>query len=197
MKKWFYLILVLTVFLILAACGNGDDTGTEEPSDEAPAGQEDNTEGEMPENVTVELMNQNEQSVGTAELEETDAGVVINLDASDLPSGEFGFHIHENGQCEAPDFESAGGHFNPTDASHGADHEEGPHAGDLPNLTVGEDGLVQEEITAEGVTLETGKENSLLDSDGTALVIHEGTDDYESQPSGDAGDRMICGEISQ
>lgn len=197
MKKWFYLILILTVPLILAACGNSNETETEAPNDEAPAEEEGNTEGEMPEKITVELMNQDEQNVGTAELEETDDGVAINLQASDLPSGEFGFHIHENGQCEAPDFESAGGHFNPTDASHGMDHEEGPHAGDLPNLTVGEDGSVQEEIIAEGVTLVTGNENSLLDSGGTALVIHEGADDYESQPSGDAGDRMVCGEISQ
>ena len=103
--------------------------------------------------------------------------------------------VDEVGKCELPDFESAGGHFNPTDASHGLDHDEGPHAGDLPNLEVGEDGLVDEEIIAENVTLKSGEENSLLQEGGTALVIHAEADDGTSQPSGDSGDRIICGVI--
>ncbi|PPA71025.1 superoxide dismutase family protein [Jeotgalibacillus proteolyticus] len=212
MKKSIYLFmfLVLTMGLILAACGNdeesqeGSDTSNEETTDrdtdtedEADIGEDRDTESEMPENLTVDLINEDEENVGTAELAESDEGVVITLNASGLPEGEFGFHFHENGQCDAPDFESAGDHFNPTDASHGTDHEDGPHAGDLPNLVVGEDGEVQEEITAEHVTLQTGEENSLLDDNGTSLVIHTEADDYETQPSGDAGDRMLCGVVSR
>lgn len=205
MKNRIFLFFVLAFALVLAACGNENDSGTETPSGEEvpPVDEEENNDSDdtqedgLAGNITVDLTNQDGQSIGKAELSQTAKGVVINLDASGLPAGEFGFHIHEHGQCETPDFKSAGDHFNPKDASHGTDHEEGPHAGDLPNLVVGDDGTVQEEITAKHVTLETGVENSLIDGEGTALVIHEGADDYESQPSGDAGDRMVCGVIGE
>src|SRR5699024_7499207 len=102
-----------------------------------------------------------------------------------------------SGACETPDFESAGDHYNPTDANHGFDDPDGPHAGDLENIEVSEDGTVSAERTADMVTLEEGQDNTLFTEDGTALVIHSEADDYESQPSGDAGDRIACGVIEQ
>lgn len=147
--------------------------------------------------VTVDLKDTEGKKVGTVNLEETDSGVRISLEASNLPQGTHGFHIHETASCVAPTFESAGGHFNPTNASHGVDNEEGPHAGDLPNIEVGKDGTIKEEITAKHVTLKTHKDNSLFDSDGSALVIHAKADDNKSQPSGNAGDRIACSEIGE
>ncbi|SFK85524.1 superoxide dismutase, Cu-Zn family [Salinicoccus halodurans] len=121
--------------------------------------------------------------------------VFVNFSLSDMAPGDHGFHIHETGSCEQPDFESAGGHYNPTDANHGMDDPEGPHAGDMKNIEVSEDGTVNTEVTADMVTLEEGQDNTLFTEDGTALVIHSGADDYEMQPSGDAGDRIACGVI--
>src|SRR5699024_11375760 len=89
------------------------------------------------------------------------------------------FHIHEKGVCDPPDFESAGEHFNPTNAKHGFDHPKGPHAGDLPNLKVEKDGTAKATYVAEMVTLEKDKKNSLIGDDGTSLVIHADADDYK------------------
>src|SRR5690606_15593276 len=107
---------------------------------------------------------------------------------------EHGFHFHQTGQCEAPGFDSAGEHFNPTNASHGTAHPQGPHAGDIPNIT-GASGATHVDQTNSMVTLAEGAANSLFDADGTALVVHADPDDYETQPSGNAGARIACGVI--
>ena len=113
-----------------------------------------------------------------------------------LEPGEHGFHIHEVGECSAPDFESAGGHYNPTGAQHGLLNPEGAHAGDLPNLVVGQGGVVDYVVTTALVTLGEG-ERTLFDSDGSAVMIHEGPDDYITDSSGDSGSRVACGVITQ
>jgi Cu-Zn family superoxide dismutase len=92
-------------------------------------------------------------------------------------------------------FQSAGGHFNPTDASHGGPDDEDSHAGDLGNLTVDDNGAFEFEITTDRVTLDPEAENSLADQDGGALVIHAGADDLKTDPSGESGERLICGVI--
>lgn len=191
----------LLVFLIvLTACGNdgADETKDNQDNNANDAAEEENQDANKEdEAVQVQLNNGDGETVGTAMLEEGDDGVNIRVEATNLPEGSHGFHIHEKGVCEEPDFESAGGHFNPEDTNHGFDDPDGPHAGDLPNLEVGEDGSVNEDFVAEGVTLEKGKDNSLLDGDGTSLVIHADADDNKSQPSGDSGDRIACGAIER
>lgn len=219
MKKWFWMCATLMFVFVLAACGNEENQtpevdGVEVESDvndvETPvedSGEDAGTAGDEAEKeqkagndateVEVDLLNQEGQSVGTATLTQEENGVKVKVAAKNLPPGTHGFHFHETGVCKAPDFESAGGHFNPDDNSHGFEHEEGPHAGDLPNLAVEEDGTVVAEVVAEHVTLASGEPNSLLKEGGTALVIHAGADDGKTQPSGDSGDRLVCGVITQ
>jgi superoxide dismutase, Cu-Zn family len=144
--------------------------------------------------AVAELIDGKANPVGTAQLNQLEQGVQIVVAVSGLPAGKHALHIHETGECEPP-FESAGGHFNPTGAEHGWDNPQGPHAGDLPNIYIGE-GAVQVEYITDRVTLEDG-ETSLLDDDGAAIVIHEGQDDYVSEPAGDAGMRLACGVIEQ
>lgn len=147
-------------------------------------------------NVLVDLKNKDGDVVANVSLVETEGeGVNIMIKGENLPPGKLGFHIHEQASCIPPDFESAGGHFNPINNKHGFDHPEGPHAGDLRNILVSENGTVSTEVLAEMLTLEKGKENSLLKEGGTALIIHSGPDDYISQPAGNAGDRIACGVI--
>lgn len=193
MKRWFFLLSLTALVIVLAACG---DTANDNNSNNQDSANQEN-EGENNEKVEVDLQNDDEESVGTATLTEEDEGVNVLLEGENLPKGTHAFHIHEEGKCEAPDFDSAGDHFNPEDADHGFDTEDGPHAGDMPNIAVGEDGNVQQSFLARNVTLEEDEDNSLLDDDGTSLIIHEDADDGESQPSGDAGDMMACGVIEE
>ena len=133
------------------------------------------------------------KKVGEAILEQVDGGLKISATFSGLPPGQHAFHIHEIGKCDPP-FESAGGHFNPTGKKHGKDNPAGPHAGDLPNLDVPQSGGLKVEITVKDVSLDGGR-GGLLDADGAALVVHEGADDYKSDPAGNAGKRLACGVI--
>ncbi|MCM3757120.1 superoxide dismutase family protein [Sporosarcina aquimarina] len=199
MKKKLTILPSLALMFGLVACG------TENDSEQAISGQEveKNNEVTEPENdtrsepftVLVDLKDADGQTTGTAELEETDEGVNVHVKAEGLPEGKLGLHFHETGVCKAPDFESAGGHFNPEETNHGLEMDGGPHAGDLPNLEVGEDGIVDDEFTAKNVTLETSEPNSLFKDSGTALVIHAREDDGKTQPSGDSGERIACGVI--
>ena len=141
------------------------------------------------------LYNTNAELIGEVTFKETESGVELSAVANSLPPGIHGIHIHEVGKCEAPSFESAGAHFNPFKKQHGIENPAGPHAGDLPNITVNDEGEVQLNFVTPEFTLEKGKENSLFDKDGSSIVIHEKADDYKTDPSGNSGARIACGVI--
>ncbi|GKV68182.1 superoxide dismutase [Sporosarcina sp. NCCP-2716] len=199
MKKTMILCPVIALILLLGACGsdttdgNSDKTGG--GADQAESAGNGESVETKPFSVLVDLKDREGKTTGTAELSETDQGVSVFVKVDSLTPGKHGIHFHEKGVCEGPGFESAGGHFNPAGKEHGLEMPGGPHAGDLPNLEVESDGTAEDRFTSHSVTLETGKTNSLLRDGGTALVIHAGEDDGESQPSGDSGDRIACGII--
>ena len=134
------------------------------------------------------------QAAGSAELTAAAAGgVIIRLDLTGLPAGEWvAFHVHETGACDpSTGHKSAGGHFNPGSKEHGYNSANGPHAGDMPNQQVAGDGSIRAEVYNPMVTLDEAEAGIV----GRALMIHAGPDDYKSQPSGDAGDRLACAVI--
>ncbi len=125
---------------------------------------------------------------GTVTATEMAGGIQVRIDARGMPAGLHGAHVHTTGRCDAPDFTTAGGHWNPTAKQHGTSNPAGPHAGDAPNLTIGADGSGS--VT---IMLPSGTMDGLLDADGSAFVIHAQADDYKTDPSGNSGGRIACG----
>lgn len=130
---------------------------------------------------------------GTAQLVARGDDVWVTVAATGIEPGPHGFHLHTTGACRAPDFTSAGGHLNPTNADHGTLDPNGPHLGDLPNLDISSNRTGT--MTAELMGSRSQIEDWIFDSDGTAVVIHAGADDYRTDPAGDAGSRVACGVI--
>lgn len=128
---------------------------------------------------------------GTVEFTEVDEGIRIVAEIHGLkPNTQHGFHVHERGDCSDPKAERAGGHFNPDNASHGAPDDEERHVGDLANIQADENGVGQYERIDR--TLSFSGDSNVV---GRAVIVHEGEDDLESQPTGDAGARLGCGVI--
>ncbi|PGT89291.1 MULTISPECIES: superoxide dismutase family protein [Bacillaceae] len=146
--------------------------------------------------MDVEMFNASGDSLGTIKVSEQPEGVKFEVMVEGLPEGEHGINIHEKGTCKGPDFKSAGDHLNPDDKKHGLLHPEGAHAGDLPNV-ISENGKTEAELMAPQLTLKSGKKNSILDPDGAAIVITEKMDDGMTQPAGDSGARIACGEVTE
>ncbi len=126
---------------------------------------------------------------GSAVATEKDGGVEIVVDVSGATPGLHAVHVHEKGDCSAPDAASAGGHFNPTHAAHGAPDAPAHHAGDFGNMKVAEDGKGHLVITTKMLTVGPGPHSVV----GRSIVVHEKEDDMKSQPAGNSGSRVGCG----
>lgn len=148
-------------------------------------------EGHMQPAATAEVQGKGEIS-GSVTLNTTASGrTLVQLDVTGVPAGTHGVHLHETGDCSAEDYKSAGGHIS-GDQQHGVLVEGGPHPGDMPNMVVGDDGVLKAEVFLDLLDVD----GMIKDEDGAAFVIHADPDDYESQPSGAAGDRIACGELN-
>ncbi len=189
MKK---LLLSCAVTLALAACGRQSP-----PADQAqaPAPSPAETQPPPPANAVARLApTQGHSASGTLTLtaEGPDAVRLSGSLQGLPPNAEFGFHIHEVGDCSAPDASSAGAHFNPANVEHGDPAGPTHHAGDMLNVKSDGQGMATVDATASGVSLATAQPNDVL---GKAVVLHAKPDDYKTQPSGASGDRIACGVI--
>ena len=151
--------------------------------------------------TTVELKDAQGKSVGTAVLwsvagKKAQPGVFMKLNLHSLPPGGHALHFHGKAQCDAPDFKSAGSHFNPEGKKHGLENPEGHHAGDMNNFTVNAKGQAKLKVLNKDVTLGDDS-HSLFSNGGTAVVIHAKADDLKTDPAGNAGDRIACGVIEK
>ncbi|HMN81991.1 MAG TPA: superoxide dismutase family protein [Burkholderiaceae bacterium] len=136
------------------------------------------------------------QVTGELQFVQTGQAVQVRGRVSGLkPNAEHGFHVHENGDCSAPDATSAGGHFNPGGTPHG--RPDAPpsarHAGDLTSLRADGSGTARVDLEMHGVTVAAGPAGLA----GRSVVVHRDPDDYRSQPAGNSGARVACGLIRQ
>ena len=179
--------------LSLTACGSPERSETADsgaPAATADAGAAATGTGQAaPTQVVATLQTAQGAAAGTATATASpDGGVLLRVSGEGLPPGEHGVHVHTTGRCDAPTFETAGGHWNPTSAQHGLENPQGQHAGDMPNMTVDANGRGAIEHPLKGATLA-----GLLEGDGSAFIVHASADDQRTDPSGDSGDRIACG----
>lgn len=197
MKKINY-FLFLGAASFMVACGSGSNNSGDELSDSL--GIAPGSPAEVNNNVGTALSAVAEISAasgsnvtGTATFTQNgDGPVTMTIRVENLTPGEHAIHLHENGDCSAPDATSAGGHWNPTDDPHGKRGENGFHSGDIDNLVAGEDGVATLEMEFDDWSIGGSDDTSILNK---AVIIHADADDFESQPAGAAGGRVACGVI--
>lgn len=147
--------------------------------------------------LTVPLKTATGEDAGTATFRQGKTQLTIKVDLKNLPVGAHGVHIHEKALCEAPDFKSAGGHFNPDAKQHGLQNPMGHHNGDLPkNITIGEGHTGTATFKVGYLSLDPASPNSIVANGGTSIMVHEKADDMKTDPTGNAGNRIACGVIT-
>ena len=187
LRRIFLVGLSTAVFAAGCARDADDSSAVDSTSAASPAGA-----GRRAAAATAVVRDVTGRELGTVTLREM-GGLTVSGRLAGLAPGEHAVHLHSTGRCDPPSFESAGSHWNPTERQHGSANPQGPHAGDLPNITVGGDSTGMVEGTAPDGSL--FGENPLLDTDGATFIVHAGRDDYSSQPSGGAGAPIACGVI--
>jgi superoxide dismutase, Cu-Zn family len=145
--------------------------------------------------ATAAMKNAEGADVGTVTFNQTASGMLhVIIEMTDLTPGPHAFHVHETGACDAAGgFESAGAHYVADGETHGVDSADGPHAGDFPNVHVGQDGVLKAEFFTDRLSIDG--DMPLKDEDGSAVIVHADPDDHATHPTGEAGDRMACGVV--
>jgi Cu-Zn family superoxide dismutase len=136
------------------------------------------------------LINSAGRTIGNVLAWEDHGSVRFRVTATGLQPGPHGIHVHSVGRCDPPNFASAGRHWNPQGMKHGMNNLAGPHAGDLPNVAVAANGVLDEVVALSGISMP-----ELIDADGASIVIHAKADDYETDPDGASGPRIACAVI--
>lgn len=187
-------MVVIATLALAAACGTEQPAANQESSEVIePTG---NASATAPAaGASAELRTAAGEARGQATAAQSGDDIMVRITATGMEPGTYAAHVHMTGRCEAPAFQSAGGHWNPTDREHGRENPQGMHKGDLPNLTIAADGSGSLDFTIEDAAM-NGSPTGLLDADGAAVVIHAQPDDYRTNPSGNAGDRIACGVLS-
>ena len=173
---------LLNTFLVLFAVSCAQQQSQDQQTDMEPATDYSNA-------VAVVHPTEGSEVTGTVTFTETENGVRVQAEIEGLAEGKHGFHIHQYGDCTAPDGTSAGGHYNPADNPHAGPDAESRHVGDMGNIEADAEGNAT--IDYVDSTINLNGPNSVI---GRGVVLH-GEDDLESQPSGAAGPRMACGVI--
>lgn len=189
-------LAVLPGLFLLASCGSPPEPGSAASLPEAPAPPAATAPPEpLPTpTLTVPIEARSGSSLtGTATLTATEGGVRVLVSISGVSPGKHGSHVHEKGDCTAPDGASAGSHFNPGGHAHALPQGSPRHLGDLGNVEVGADGKGVLELVAEGANLDPGDPASFL---GRSIIVHEKEDDG-GQPNGNAGGRIGCAVIAR
>ena len=181
-RSLFPVATACVALLAVAACNRGKGSAAGGP---APVGT----------TARVSMRSASGQPIGDLSLVQTANGVLVTGLLSNLPPGTHAFHVHTVGRC-TPTFDAAGGHFNPASRQHGFRNPNGQHAGDLPNVNVAADGTVRVEAFATAFDLGSGT-SGLFDGDGSAIMVHQNADDYTTDPTGSAGSRIACGEVTR
>ena len=192
-------LLLAPALLALAACGPSTEPTTDADATVppvAPATPADVAESTGAQaraaSAALEPTDGNEAR-GNLRFEVADGYVHVTGQVTGLtPGAEHGFHVHETGDCSAPDGTSAGGHFNPDDSDHGRAGEGEHHVGDSDNLVANDEGVADVDRQLHGATIGDGAAGDIV---GKGVIVHAGADDYVSQPTGDAGARLACGVI--
>jgi Cu-Zn family superoxide dismutase len=192
-------LCALATLLLLSGCDTRQQTPADAtpPAATPPGPSEPQTmpqQSPVPASASVQIApTQGQTASGSLSLTQSDAGVQISGLIEGLkPEAQFGFHVHEKGDCSAPDASSAGAHFNPEDQPHGDPHGAVHHAGDMINIQSDAQGVAQVDTTVGSISLHSGQPSDAI---GKSIVVHEKADDYVSQPAGDSGDRIACGVI--
>jgi Cu-Zn family superoxide dismutase len=186
MERRFAWVLALSVLVLVSACGRKEEAP-------APAAEPEIVIEEAAPLAAVAILKPraDSEASGTVTFTEIDGGVEVVADVARVSPGLHGIHLHEVGDCSAEDFTSTGGHFNPADVPHGGPSDAVRHAGDFGNIEIGEDGTGRLRLTTDLLTVSPGPDTVV----GRAVILHEGADDLESQPTGAAGGRIACGVV--
>lgn len=132
---------------------------------------------------------------GTVTFAQSGGKVLVSGEVRGLkPNAQHGFHIHEKGDCSAPDATSAAGHFNPDGKPHGAADHQPHHAGDLRPLVADASGMAKFSYEADSISVGSGAANDVV---GRGLIVHRDPDDFKTQPTGNSGARIACGVIAK
>ena len=181
MKKSLVPVTVLGIVGLLSACASTDNAPVKEASAPAPV-----------QASALLAPTQGNTVQGNVLFKQEANGIRVIVEVSGLTPGSHGFHVHEKGDCSAPDASSAGGHFNPHQTAHGKAGEGVFHAGDMPSLEADANGNARLNVVLDSITF--AGEHSIV---GRSLIVHADPDDYVSQPTGNAGARVACAVIQK